>query len=228
MSWTILNDPKNPNDHLTRLETAIGKAHDKGALVFCSAPDVGALGALDLSRYYPFGCTSLSGKIFRIGAAKADGHMYSWAGDPRTVDFILPGHDIEYREDDKTSDMEENIPRTGSSVATALAAGLAALIIHCVRLGAIHNHRSATSGAIIDTNGVTEHSVQAIKHYKAMSHVFRRMIETPSTEGPRLDIQRLFKDPGEEISVDSGLSEAGKWQAVAKLARDLESMFRGI
>ena len=226
MSWTIFNDPKHHNADLARLETALDGAFRKNILVFCSAPDIGALGSADLSRYCPFGCSSLSGKIFKIGAAKADGTMYPWAGDSGSVNFILPGHNVEYREDDKTNEVDENIPKTGSSVATALAAGLAALIIHCVRLGAIYNHHSTASGKGNDTNAVTEDSITTIKTFEGMRKVLNSMISGHSKENRRLDVQQIFKEPGELIN-DDRLSKEAKWKEISKLARDLDTKARG-
>ena len=64
-------------------------------------------------------------------------------GDKNKLHFMLPGHDVVidqwYNDGGKKKDTVHGFdPHSGSSVATALAAGLAALIVECVRLGVIH------------------------------------------------------------------------------------------
>ncbi|UKZ75141.1 hypothetical protein TrVFT333_002814 [Trichoderma virens FT-333] len=81
-------------------------------------------------------------QIFRIGAATADGRVWGMAGDLANMDFILPGHNVFDAVGSYNGLLENFKPRTGSSVATALAAGQAALIMHCVRLAAIHSTKN--------------------------------------------------------------------------------------
>jgi len=56
------------------------------------------------------------------------------------LDFIIPGHRVEEQENSRVTLTKRN-PQTGSSIAIALAAGLAALMIHCVRLYGIRNNK---------------------------------------------------------------------------------------
>ncbi|CAI4212575.1 unnamed protein product [Parascedosporium putredinis] len=106
-----------------------------GKLLFCAVPDVGVISANDLATYYPVGCDSP--EKFHIGASTADGHQYRWTADPvgngKNIYFTLPGHMVMVKDEDQLGDNDIN-PHTGSSIATALAAGYAALVIHCIDL----------------------------------------------------------------------------------------------
>jgi hypothetical protein len=112
------------------------KAVDKKVLMICSAPDEGKFTELD----YPSG--PWRERFFRIGAAHADGTVFRWTPDDG-ITYVLPGVDVvkdqvgrSYKSTGATgitkrvTDFEYE---TGSSVATALAAGLAAMVIYCVK-----------------------------------------------------------------------------------------------
>jgi hypothetical protein len=151
MSWSVQrNDSEdeavNNTRDLNRLKRSLQKASNdlqdsrrkklgKETLLFCSAPDIGQSSLKN--SHYPFNCERVS-KIFRIGTAQATGKAYPWAGDQ--VGFIFPGENVGMKSTDMVRPNEDNVPKTGSSVATALAAGLAAMIIHCVRIGAVYNY----------------------------------------------------------------------------------------
>lgn len=107
-------------------------------LMFCSAPDKGKFSGLD----YPSGPWRDHGRFFRIGAAASDGTVFGWTPEDG-ITYVLPGVDV-IREQAATRSFDahstQKIPNrmiefreTGSSVATALAAGLAAMIIYCVK-----------------------------------------------------------------------------------------------
>ena len=221
MSWTIQKIDSDPNDNnakgIARLQEALEKAARKGILMFCSAPDIGAASSQILSSYYPFGCSTVSGRIFRIGAAKADGSTYGWTGDSGSVDFILPGHNAELREGDKI-DEEDDTPKTGSSVATALAVGLAALIIYCVRLGAIYIYHPRKGN---DTNAVSKDSVAAIKRFDFMQEAFKKLSPGYREKDRRVDVETFFGALGKDIDIDNSFSDEEKWAKITQLARDL-------
>jgi len=103
---------------ITNLDTAIQEAKQKNILMFASASDQGEA---DRNKdIYPASCDS----VITIGSGASD-------GDPATgvrldqVDYLIPGEEIKV-----TDDHENTI--SGSSVSTALASGLAALILHCI------------------------------------------------------------------------------------------------
>ncbi|KAL6878819.1 hypothetical protein J3F83DRAFT_724010 [Trichoderma novae-zelandiae] len=124
MSWTI--DPPEDEEERRFLDAAIVEAANADILMFCSASDKGAKQNLT----YPSKATT---KIFTIGAATASGAADSWVGNLGNINFIFPGTKVEMdgrRSGADTSSREV----TGSSVATALAAGLAALVLYCVQV----------------------------------------------------------------------------------------------
>ncbi len=114
------------------LKTAV---EDK-VLMFCSAPDDGKFAD---SAHYPSG--PWRDKFFRIGAATASGAVFDWTPEDG-ITYVLPGVDVilEQAQGVTEANSLQSVPRrilefkeTGSSVATALAAGLAAMIIYCVK-----------------------------------------------------------------------------------------------
>ncbi|KAK4163264.1 hypothetical protein QBC43DRAFT_319804 [Cladorrhinum sp. PSN259] len=224
MSWTVQksNDEENDNtEDIKRLETAIKSAVDQKRLVFCSAPDIGSTNREVLDTYYPFSCPGVSDSIFKIGAAKADGSMHSWVGAPSSVDFILPGHNVEIREEDKIHE-HDDIPKTGSSVATALAAGLAALIIHCVRLGAIYNFYNGKGN---DSTVVNKSSVVAIKQFAAMREAFLKISSSGDKDKDRrIEVESFFDGPGKVLNAVYEKGDAKqKWTQITDISRDLIS-----
>ena len=224
MSWTVQKNVDLDNDNLPdiqRLENALKLAVQKNMLLFCSAPDIGEASRELLGLYYPFGCSGVSDGIFRIGAAKADGSMYGWSGRGDSVDFILPGHNVEVREEDKISE-EPDAPLTGSSVATALAAGLAALIIHCVRLGAVYNW---CNGNDDQANAVNKDTLVAIRRLDCMKAAFRSI--SNGDKDCRVEVDGLFRDPGAVLNKAHAKDDAKtKWNMITQLARDLVSSQR--
>ena len=133
MSWTIPGAPENASD-IKQLENAIINAANADILMFCSASDQ----AGEVDRTFPAACAGTK-NIFKIGAAEAPGTPYKYTSE-NTVDFLFPGHKVVQRyEHGMMADWKS---LTGSSVATALAAGLAALILYCTQVAASHTPTS--------------------------------------------------------------------------------------
>ena len=224
MSWTVQCKNTRHGDNSTdlgRLKQALVNATksdkdkpSKEILLFCSAPDKGQSNAKN--TYYPFDCTELH-KVFRIGAAKADGSAHSLVDSK--VDFLLPGEKVIMKESDMVIPEEDATPRTGSSLATAHAAGLAAMILHCVRMGAVYNYYKGNRA------GVTDASLRAIKTYDAMKAAFHtiRNPDPTSTTDRRLGVETFFKNPSVSLGKDSELTDEDKWIKVAQIARNLVS-----
>ncbi len=121
MSWSI----HRPNIHDTKrveFENSIKKAYDQDITMFCAASDHGrnaesaTKGDLPAAFIYPV----------KVGAARADGNAWAQVG-YEDVNFYLPGHKIVL--DDYQP--AKGQPQSGSSLATAIAAGLAALLQYC-------------------------------------------------------------------------------------------------
>lgn len=125
MSWTI--DDAIEND--VKALKGILKTSNASPVMFCASRDQGR--ELKDSDTYPFKCLERDdqGLIFRIGAADEYGNPLPKVSSD--VDYLLPcdGLDI-WNVDDRKTIIE------GSSDATALAAGLAALILACE--GSVH------------------------------------------------------------------------------------------
>ncbi|CAG2007421.1 unnamed protein product [Fusarium graminearum] len=223
ISWTVQlqKDEKHDNSaDINRLENAISLATTNGILVFCSAPDIGRASKETLESYYPFGCKRSSTDLFKIGAAKADGVSFAWMGHDETVNYILPGHKVAPRETDNLPE-EDDTPKAGSSVATALASGLAALIIHCVRLAAIYNIYTNKGDGLY----VSEASVRAIKRFPAMKQALAYLCpnnDEKQTSDRNLRVENFFKRPG-DIMDNKDVTEEDKWKEVVNIARDLVS-----
>lgn len=227
MSWSVqpnnTEGASNKSD-LGRLVAALqkvsnverdktGKKKAKEILLFCSAADHGQFNLKN--THYPFNCDEIP-KMFKIGAAKADGTKYPWTGNQ--VDFILPGEEVQMRGKDMAGLDQDPVPKTGSSVATALAAGLAAMIIHSVKQGAVYH-------ACKGSPGLTEKSVRVIKTHKAMKSAFDviRKGGDKESKDQRLAVETFFTAPGKELGKSSSLSNEEKWVKVVALARDLIS-----
>lgn len=150
--------------------------------MFCAAPDEGKFSG----KEYPSG--PWPDKFFRIGAAKADGTVFAWTPSDQ-ITYVLPGVDVikdqvgnssfelaTTNAATTTGGTDQSIvgggggitPRvvnfefkTGSSVATALAAGLAGMIIYCVKASILavktanQNINPMLIGQAIPDNGAT-------------------------------------------------------------------------
>ncbi|KAL6229846.1 hypothetical protein BDW75DRAFT_249236 [Aspergillus navahoensis] len=141
MSWTILARSKTSEPDLTTpitkpsmessdlddLRNAIGEAVKQKILIFCSAnDDISA----DVKDFLPY--QKDPEYIFRIGAAGKDGQRDPVSEDDKRMNFYFPGRKVAELED-PTSKRDFKY-YTGASVSTALAAGLASLIIYCATL----------------------------------------------------------------------------------------------
>jgi hypothetical protein len=113
MSWSLASDPTNQD--LEYLKDAIKEARSKNILMFSSTNDQGNIDC----NFCPGSYTD----VICIGAAKSTGNKSNWV---HKAQYLCPGEDV------KVDVNSVQGPATGSSIATALAAGLAALILHCV------------------------------------------------------------------------------------------------
>jgi hypothetical protein len=110
-------------------------------------------------------------------------------------------------------------------VATALAAGLAALILHCVRLGAIHTEREALRGVRSPT-AVNDADVESLKKHHNM-HGVLRAIGLDEGQQRFIEVWRRFDGPAQELK-SPGINSSGEaLDIMAKLARDLVSGIAG-
>ncbi|EGX52377.1 hypothetical protein AOL_s00043g166 [Orbilia oligospora ATCC 24927] len=117
MSWSFAASPNDEDKNKVR--EAIQLAASKKILLFASMPDKGPDAKLE--DYWPAGLPD----VIRIGSATTTGQRSTdnWSSEP---EYIFPGEDIELRSEKGENDKKVV---SGSSASTALAAGLAALIL---------------------------------------------------------------------------------------------------
>ncbi|KAJ5018505.1 hypothetical protein K4K57_004844 [Colletotrichum sp. SAR 10_99] len=132
MSWTIPL-PKDGTREKSKLDAVLQKACKQKVLMFCSPPD-----SLAKEDHYPWAYKPES--MFLIGAAHSDGTQYNLAGNK--VNYTFPGVNVNLdfgttQRKGLTKSIALTKESTGSSIATALAAGLAALITSCFKASAI-------------------------------------------------------------------------------------------
>jgi len=221
MSWTVkkeITKEENNSDDIANLKLALENAAKK-KLIFCSAPDTGDISTDELDAYFPIG--SGVKDIFRIGAAKADNSPWLQTGGRSIVDYILPGHQVRLRETDEEIKQKGHSFKTGSSVATALAAGLAALMIHVVRMAAIRTYELKREG-VNEANIIKLSSLAHAKSPTTMRKTFDSM--KPNKEGELyVHVWKNFKGKGNQLKVageevSDEEAEAERWRIVSELA----------
>jgi len=90
---------------------------------------------------------------------------------------------------------------TGSSIATALAAGLAALVLHCVRLAAILKENDTITG-LTDAEGLVEASqLSSLRDYRNMKAVFEK-IGVDRDKHKFIEVWNRFEGPAEILRSD--------------------------
>jgi hypothetical protein len=161
---------------IASLREAVKAALDARVLIFCAAADTGALTGVeypwscDRGRILRIGAATADGRVWgptgdpqavsfvvpghRVVARSGPGGAARVRAAPRAADGIAGRRngDVAAAADDDEDYGPPGLPagfeeRTGSSVATALAAGLAALVLHCVRLAAIHGETEGAAAA---------------------------------------------------------------------------------
>ena len=120
MSWSI----ENPEE-TELLATAVERALKERILLFCASNDQGNL----TDNTYP--SRICPEKIFKIGSATHLGHRENTA--QRNVDFVAPGVESAIQSI-HGDDIGFSGLRSGSSIATARCAGIAAAILQCIML----------------------------------------------------------------------------------------------
>lgn len=151
MSWTIRKLAKTkinganaenlqtPEEKAIRaLQEAIDRARADSILMFCSAADdiqVVGKDSLPFSRAPDY--------IFRIGAALPKGQRDPASEDVNSISYFFPGNQVADAWNPRSAKTVEY--HDGSSVSTALAAGLASLIMYCTNVVREY-HEAATKG----------------------------------------------------------------------------------
>ncbi|KAL6786469.1 peptidase S8/S53 domain-containing protein [Trichoderma sp. SZMC 28012] len=124
MSWTIEDSTSNV-DTQDKFRAALGKADNngKGIIMVSAASDQGG----NSTKTWP----GESGTCIRIGASTATGDRSLFVHQ-RDMDFLFPGEGVPLEANEDLLPMERTYD--GSSVATAIAAGTAGLLLYLDRL----------------------------------------------------------------------------------------------
>lgn len=157
MSWTIAATSVDSKE-LSMLRSAISDAKENNILMFCSTSDQGSISS---GNCIP---GAWSDSCIRIGAATNLGDKCTWV--PEEFDFLLPGKDIPFKW--KRPDGILSWYESGSSLATAIGAGLCGLLLYCDRVVNERNPRYQSRSEIVK--------------------LFTRMAATSKNKFPRADI----------------------------------------
>lgn len=196
MSWTIDSDGNDPG--IGRLKTALADAEKKPILLFCAAQDQG----IKLDTSFP----GESSACFKIGAASSWGTAHKSVGTSTNhIDYIFPGQNI--AQDGSESQKSNKAPLlSGSSVATAFAAGLAALILRCVQCAAqcYEEDNRNEDAQKMDTH------FQALKKRARMQQAFESIGEVRVDHTKYLEVWNVFGQIGTR-SNDDDPAEMRRW-----------------
>lgn len=207
MSWTI----KPPDDEKRKeFDAAIHNAlNEKDVLMFCAASDQGK--SADLT--YPHGSNRSS---FRIGAAKATGSMVDTVGDAHELDFIFPGHQVVMNGANDVYERETQRfeAHSGSSVANALAAGLAALVIECVRLGVIYSNNTTQQDHSL---AIRKSDLIKIRNRNHMKNALMSIGTSHNTDNKYIEVWDKFDAAAEKLKKSQDSTE--QLEKIATLAR---------
>ncbi|TLD03660.1 uncharacterized protein PgNI_11877 [Pyricularia grisea] len=209
MSWTT-KPPEDPMEKAA-FDDAIRFAHSKDVLMFCAASDQGSFPEFT----YPH--ASNPNYTFRIGAARATGKTADFVGGGQDLSFVFPGHDVVmkplYSDIGTDGGFDAFASHTGSSVATALAAGLAALVYECVRLAVIYAIETKQTIA-----AVRRDDLSMIRSKQRMEESLQSIGFNLQTGNKYLLVWNRFEKPARQLRDSDGASER-QMEIVANLAR---------
>ncbi|KAI1325407.1 hypothetical protein F5Y16DRAFT_377936 [Xylariaceae sp. FL0255] len=200
MSWTIEKTDRNSND-IDELKEAISQAAKKNILMFCSAADQGA---------YPdeaFPAATNITSIFKIGAAEASGTVIKQVHQPQ-VDFIFPGHQVVMDQEDDPK-VRKYTALTGSSVATALASGLAAVILYTVQLADVWNQVDSLK------------NYKSLKDHESMKTAFTQIGTTSVSDNKYIAVWNRFANIVKEANSQEFQRDQWIEKYIPELAKEL-------
>ncbi|KAL9115293.1 MAG: hypothetical protein Q9187_007331, partial [Circinaria calcarea] len=201
MSWTVAP----PTGGIKKaFDNALEKAIENNILMFCSSKDSGHFS----DPHYPSGYRSEA--VFKIGAANPSGLPYERAGSLDKLDYIFPGVEVVQRHTKAPPGVQNLSAETGSSVATALGAGLAALIMYCAKIGSMY-------GKV----GLKEEDVSKLSNYTVMHDAITAFGASTSdqTKGKFIEVWKRLETKTKELS--RGVTQQQARDLIADLARDL-------
>ena len=176
---------------ITLLEEAVTAAVQKNIIMFCSATDDIQVGGMDFLPYQ-----KAPKYIFRIGAATALGTRDPYAEDEKTIDYFFPGNQVAEPWNPKAEG--KVIYHDGSSVSTALATGLASLIIYCAILVRTY-HKSVTMSTTSGPYETFQGFVDLLKKRDNMKRAFDSIDSDYWDDRKFLPVWEVFGNATKEI-----------------------------
>lgn len=179
---------KSPEEMaMNALQRAIEKAKSRNILMFCSAADdIQLLGRESL----PF--SAASDCIICIGAALPKGQRDPTSEDFNTISYFFPGNQVAEARNPRSSKPVEY--HDGSSVSTALAAGLASLIIYCTNVVKTYYD---------DSRPFTDWALK-LRNHKNMRTAFGNINYQDYEDRKFLPVWKMFGDVTERINNAQG------------------------
>lgn len=200
MSWTVRDiligdaSAKATNRYeeqsLEALKQAIEAAKAKRIIMFCSASDEIKAKGPDSLPY-----AQAQGYIFRIGAAGPSGQRDMMSEDQQHINWFFPGNQVAEARDSPSKDILKY--RSGSSVSTALAAGLASLVMYLPRLMQAYYERSEEK----DPDAASKFATYAgkLRARENMRRVFDIMLDPGHEDKKFLSVWGVFDLPASRI-----------------------------
>lgn len=215
MSWTIHKPANYPSDKedssVKALKDAIDRAREKKILMFCSAVDDVAQTSTEWLPY-----SQAPYYIFRIGSAGAYGQREMNTEDQHKISWFFPGQQVAEATDPRSASALEY--HDGSSVATALAAGLASLIIYLANLMQIRYDQRIDGEA--GFSGDFTKYVNRLASRENMKKAFDSISGETHHEKTFLPVWTRFGKAAESMS-GKAVSEEKKWEYVKDLVLHL-------
>lgn len=219
ISWTIRNlanqDARAFHGHeaesIDALKKAIDNAKEQGILIFCSASDDIQKKGADTLPY-----SQARDYAFRIGAADAYGWSDKATEDQKTIDYFFPGNQVADDFNPRAVRTSELKYRDGSSVATALAAGLASLILYLTNVMRVY-YRSDRR----NDDRFARYS-DLLRKRDGLKKAFENVVNTDDDYKDKkfLPVWGLFGTKAKEI-LDRGKDIAEKWEILDDLCTKL-------
>ena len=190
MSWSICRKGLD-SDKRQAFQASIREAYNQNITMFCAASDHGMNSESTAADDIPAAFL----EPIRIGAARADGSAWTQVGREQ-VQYYLPGHKVVL--DGYQS--AKGQPQSGSSLATALAAGLAALLQYCNSMG------SDDADITKPCQGLTPSKIRRA-FSKLSSNTAFPEVKNHFGHAKELDYPEQVKEEYRKIALDLQLSE---------------------
>ena len=109
----VINMSLGSSEFSNAVFDAVKYAHSKGVVVVCAAGNDGD----DVSQYYP----ASFNEVFTVGSIDSKGHYSIFSNHGEEVDFVAPGHNLEFPDSKKSYGTSFSAPFITSAAAMVLA-----------------------------------------------------------------------------------------------------------